>query len=97
MKKRIVAFFIFSNCTIHWNRISQTVQASDVNNPFELPSTFSDNVTLYEIESALNTYITENNLNIEVGTPEYIEFLANLSLPMNIPNIDETQLRYFRS
>ena len=97
MKKRIVAFLSLATVLFTGIVSVQTVQASYVNNPFELPSTFSDNVTLYEIESALNTYITENNLNIEVGTPEYIEFLANLSITNEYPNIDETQLRYFRS
>ena len=63
MKKRIVAFLSLATVLFTGIVSVQTVQASDVNNPFELPSTFSDNVTLYEIESALNTYITENNLN----------------------------------
>ena len=80
MKKRIVAFLSLATVLFTGIVSVQTVQASDVNNPFELPSTFSDNVTLYEIESALNTYITENNLNIEVGTPEYIECLAKLAI-----------------
>ena len=93
MKQRIVAFLSLATVLFTGIVSVQTVQASDVNNPFELPSTFSDNVTLYEIESALNTYITENNLNIEVGTPEYIEFLAHLSITNEYPNIDETQLR----
>lgn len=79
MKKRIVAFLSLATVLFTGIVSVQTVQASDVNNPFELPSTFSDNVTLYEIESALNTYITENNLNIEVGTPEYIEFFIMVS------------------
>lgn len=96
MKKRIIAFLSLATLLFTGIAPAQSVQASNANTSFELPSTFSDNVTLYEIESALNAYITENNLNIEVGTPEYTEFLANLSMT-NEYNIDETQLRYFRS
>ena len=84
MKKRIVAFLSLATVLFTGIVSVQTVQASDVNNPFELPSTFSDNVTLYEIESALNTYITENNLNIEVGTPNTLNSWQIYPLPMNI-------------
>lgn len=97
MKNRIIAFLSLTTVLFTGIAPAQTIQASDVNNPVELPSTFSYNVTLNEIEVALDTYIIENNLNIEVGTPEYIEFLANLSITNEYPNIDETQLRYFRS
>ena len=48
MKKRIVAFLSLATVLFTGIVSVQTVQASDVNNPFELPSTFSDNVTLYE-------------------------------------------------
>ena len=80
MKNRIIAFLSLTTVLFTGIAPAQTIQASDVNNPVELPSTFSYNVTLNEIEAALDTYIIENNLNIEVGTPEYIEFLANLSI-----------------
>ena len=43
MKKRIVAFLSLATVLFTGIVSVQTVQASDVNNPFELPSTFSDN------------------------------------------------------
>lgn len=97
MKKRILAFLSLATVLFAGIGPVQTAQASDVDTHFELPSTFSANVTISEIESALNAYITENDLNIEVGTSEYIEFLANLSMTNEYPNMDETQLRYFRA
>lgn len=96
MKKRILAFLTFATVLFVGITPIQNVQASDVAADFELPSTFSADVTISEIESALDEYITENELNLEVDTPEYIEFLSNLSMT-NEYNIDETQLRYFRA
>lgn len=97
MKKRILAFLSLAIVLFAGIVPNQTALASDVETCFELPSTFSTNVTISEIESALNTYISENNLDIEAGTPEYIEFLTNLSMTNEYPDIDGTQLRYFRA
>lgn len=97
MKRRIIAFLSLATILLSGIVPAQSVQASNTSGIAELPSTFSYDVTLDEIESALNTYIIENKLDIEIGTPEYAEFLLNLSMTNDYPNIDDTQLRYFRA
>ena len=97
MKKRIITFFVLAAVLLTGVIPAQSVQANDDVQPAELPSTFSTDITMDEIEAALNAYITENDLDIEVDTPEYAEFLLNLSVANEYPNINETQLRYFRA
>ena len=85
MKKRIVAFLSLATVLFTGIVSVQTVQASDVNNPFELPSTFSDNA--YADEG--DFLVWKNSDTYEWYHTQFVQsknMLAEISCTQHTPN-----------
>ncbi|MFR2529637.1 MAG: amidase domain-containing protein [Clostridium paraputrificum] len=52
-----------------------------------VPKTFNSNLKISEIEDIFQKYLDENNINIKIGTPEYLDYIYNQMLDKQDENL----------
>lgn len=96
MKKKIVSVLLMVTML---SSMSLGVFAAEptASTPFQstLPQSISLDVTFDQIQENILQYINSEGLNIEVGTPEYLDFMNRILFDEDSFNLDETTLRYF--
>lgn len=62
--------------------------------PQKIPAEFDSNISFQMIEEEIQNYIEINNLNIQIGTEEYLDLMYSI-LYGEVDNITQNTERYF--